>query len=369
VKEGAPREDPAEAPVAIERPPPLALMAALAALVDLFWNRVAVRLVADDDTGIAMMRAGVFPRNLAAVAGLAALAFSLFGLLRMAGYAGLMRRLTLSAVSGLLLPAFLLAMVIQKERVSILVVLIALGMANALAVLVGVGGAAYRSGALRWALSFATASGALVLVVLVVASVRSLIEAGLGGPVGFVARHGGELAWHLVPLCAAWFVLRPAQPGAPFSMGPRPGPAALGAAAVAFGLIVGLGFYGQAALHGHRFGTLVYGALRLTLLPESLGALYAVSAGVAVAVTVAGLASGSPARAQVGAAVALWLAAGYAPRAPGQLLDFALAVVLLARAAQAADPRGRERARYQWGPLVPAERDARSAADEDPPAA
>ena len=98
-------------------------MAALAALVDLVWNRVAVRLVTDDDTGIAWMRAGVFPRNLAAVAGMVALSWSLFVFLRMAGYARLTRRLTLSAVAGLLLPAFLLAIVIQKERVSIFVVL------------------------------------------------------------------------------------------------------------------------------------------------------------------------------------------------------------------------------------------------------
>ena len=324
-------------------------MAAIVAVVDLIWNRVAVRLLTDDDAGIAWMRAGVFPRNLAAVAGIAALAWSLFGFLRMAGYAGLARRMTLSSVSGLLLPAFLLAMVMQKERVSILVVLISLGMANALAVLVGASGATYRSGALRWCLAFATASGALVLVVLVVASVRSLVEAGLGGPVGFVARHGGELAWHAVPLCAGWFVLRRAPKGSPHSMERVPSRGAQAAGALAFGLVVAAGVYGQLELHGHRLSTLIYGALRLTLLPESLSWAYAISAGVAVAVAVIGLASGSPLRAQVGAAIALWLAAGYAPRAPGQLLDFALAVVLLARAAQATDPRGRERTRFRWG--------------------
>jgi hypothetical protein len=355
VKEGAPREDPAEEPVAIERPPPLAIMAGLAALVDLFWNRVAVRLVPDDETGIAWMRAGVFPRNLAAVAAMVALTWSLFGFLRMAGYAGLTRRLALSAVSGLLLPAFLLAMVVQKERVSILVVLIALGMANALAVLVGVGGAAYRAGALRWAVSFATASGALVLVVLVVASVRSLIEAGLGAPAGFIARHGGELAWHAVPLAAGWFVLRPAPKGAPLSMDRAPDRRAVVAGAIALVLVTALGFYGQHELHHHRFGTLIYGALRLTLLPDSVGALYSLSVGVAAAVAIIGLASGSALRMQVGAAIALWLAAGYAPRAPGQLLDFALAVVLLARASQAVDPEGRRRARYAWAPLFPAD--------------
>ncbi len=351
MKEGAPREDPAEEPVAIERPPPLAILAAVAAVADLFWNRVAVRLMTDDETGIAWMRAGVFPRNLAAVAGIAALTWSLFGFLRMAGYAGLARRLMLSAVAGLLLPAFLLAIVVQKERVSILVVLIALGMANALAVLMGAGAATYRSGALRWAVSFATASGALVLVVLIVASVRSLVELGLGGPVGFVARHGGELAWHAVPLFAGWFLLRPAPKGAPYSMERLPDRRALVGAALTFALVVGLGAYGQWVLHAHRFGTLLYGALRLTLLPESIGWLYAISAGIAVAVAVLGLTSGSPMKAQVGAAVALWLAAGYAPRAPGQLLDFALAVVLLARAAQATDPEGRRRARFRWGSL------------------
>ena len=128
--------------------------------------------------------------------------------------------------------------------------------------------------------------------------------------------------------------------------------------AVAGVLVVGvlaLALYGEHALHAHRFATLVYGALRLTLAPEPLAWLNGLTVGIGLAAALVGLGSSSPARVQLGAAAALWLAAGYAPRAPGQLLDFALAGILLARAAQAATVEGRERARVRWAPLLPAE--------------
>lgn len=351
MQRGDPRDE-SDEPVSIEGPPPLARMAALMALVDLVWNRIVVRIIGgvDEGTGIALQRAGVFPRNLAAVAGLIALGIGLFTFLRMAGYSGLLRRLGVSSIAGLLMPAFVLALVIPKERVSILVVVVALTASNVLAVMLGTVALQYPAGPRRWASVLGTLSGVLVLTVLVVASVRTIAESVAASPIGVAAHHGGEIAWHLLPVFVAAALFRP-QKGAPASEGAPPGRVALALAGALTVLVLGLALFAETRLHTHRFATLVYGALRLTLAPEPLAWLNGLTVGIALAAALVGLFSPSVARVQLGAAVALWLAAGYAPRAPGQLLDFALAVLLLSRAAQAVTVEGRRRARQGWVPL------------------
>ncbi len=338
-----------EEPVSIEGPPPLARLSALMALVDLFWNRILVRVMgsADPDLGIALQRAGVFPRNLAAVAGIVALTAGIYGFLRMAGYAGLVRRLFVSMVAGLLMPAFLLATVVPTERVSVLIVVVALAASNVLVVLLGTVALRYPAGMRRGAVLSATASAALVLTALVVASVRSIAESSAASPISTVARHAGELAWHILPVFGLVALFR-AQNGAPESEGKPPGRAMLALAGVIMVGVLAASLYGETHLHAHRFETLVYGALRLTLVPGTLSWLNGWTVGVGLAGSVVGLTSRSPGRVQLGAAIALWLAAGYAPRAPGQLLDFTLAALLLARAAQAVTPLGRTRARMRW---------------------
>jgi hypothetical protein len=347
-----PRTEEDEEPIGLEGPPPLARMAAVMALADLIWNRVVVRAMGsvDEETGVAFMRAGVFPRNLAAVAGIVALSVGLFGFLRMAGYAGLLRRLCISSVAGLLMPAFVLALVVPKERVSILVVVVALAAANLLVALLGSVAVQYAAGARRVAAGIAMLSGGLVLTVLIVASVRTIAESSAATPIGLFAHHAGEISWHLVPMAVLAALFRPPAE----ARSERP-PLRPPHAAVVVGLVLGtvaLALYGESRLHVHAFETLVYGALRLTLVPEPLAWLNGITVGVGLGAAIIGMVSRSPARVQLGAAVALWLAAGYAPRAPGQLLDFALAGLLLARAAQAATRAGRDRARLQWTPVT-----------------
>lgn len=343
---GALRDEPAE-PVSIEGPPPLARMAALMALVDLFWNRMLVRAVAsfDEDAGIGLMRAGVFPRNLAAVAGLVAFASGLFTFLRMAGYSGLGRRLAISSIAGLLMPAFVLALIIPKEQVSVLVVVVALVASNALAVLLGTVAIGYPGGARRWAAGLALSSGVLVLSSLVVAYVHAVYE--WAGPLGLITHHTQELVWHAMPAVVLVALFRAPASATP-SERPAPRPALLGLVGVIVVVALALALYGESRLHAHRFATLIYGAVRLTLLPDSLSWLNGLTLGLGLGAALVSLFSPSPARAQLGAAIALWLAAGNAPRAPGQLLDFALAVLLLARACQAVTREGRARARIPW---------------------
>ncbi len=350
MQRGAPRDESHE-PVSIEGPPPLARLAAAMALVDLVWNRIVVRMVAtvDEDASILLQRAGVFPRNLAAVAGLIALAVALYTFLRMAGYSGLPRRLAVSSVAGLVLPAFVLALVVQKERLPIAVVIVALLATNALIVLVGTVALRYVAGP-RWlASALATTSAAFVLTSLVAGTVQSIAQSPAAGPLSLIAHHGGELAWHALPTLVLVALFR-GQKGAPPSEGPPPSRALLGVVVALALLVTGLSLLGEAQLHAHRFETLVYGALRLTLVPESIAWVNGITLGIGLAGALVGLGSSSPARAQLGAASALWLAAGCAPRAPGQLLDFALAGLLLARAAQAVTREGRNRARMTWGP-------------------
>lgn len=355
-----------EAPVAIEGPPALARLAAVMALVDLFWNRVVVRVLAvtDEDTAVSLQRSGVFPRNLAAVAGLMCLVAGLFGFLRMAGYSGLGRRLGLSSVAGILLSTFVLALVIVKEQVPIYVVVAALAGTNVLVLLVGSVAVQYRGGPRQVAAVLVMLSGTLFLLMLISLTIRPIAESSAAGPIGLFCHHAGEVVWHALPF-AGLVALWRTRPGAPASDGPPLGAIGRG---LSVGLVV-LTLLGAAllerSLHAHRFSTLVYGALRLTLLPESLSWLNGLAVGAGVAVSVLGLASRHPGRVQLGAGVALWLAAGFAPRAPGQLLDYALAAVLLARAAQAATPEGRARARIAWGAITK-EEDAAARAPLDP---
>lgn len=348
VQRGSPGEG-TEAPVAIEGPPPLARLAAVMALVDLFWNRVVVRVlaVADEEAAVALQRSGVFPRNLAAVAGLICLVAGLFGFLRMAGYSGLVRRLALSSVAGILLSTFVLALVIVKEQVPIYVVVAALAGTNVLVLLVGSVAVQYRAGARRAAALLVTASGALFILMLVSLTLRPIAESTVAGPIGLFCHHAGELVWHALPL-AGLVALWRSHAGSPASEGPPLGvPGRVIAVLVTLATVLSALLL-ERHLHAHRFSTLVYGALRLTLLPESVSWLNGLAVGAALAVSGYGLLSRHPGRVQLGAGVALWLAGGFAPRAPGQLLDFALAAVLLARAAQAATPEGRARARIPW---------------------
>jgi hypothetical protein len=347
--------DPAEReqPVSIEGPPPLARMAAIAAIIDLAWNRIAVRIVAnsDQDAALALQRWGMFPKNLAAVAGLIALTWALYTFLRMARYSRLAWRLAIASVAGIVLPTFLFALR-PMEHVTVLVVVASFLGSNLLALLVGAVAVGYPAGPRRWAAAMAAGSGGFVLLALVAQYVRSVADSAAATPLGLAAHYGGELVWHLVPIVIVVALAR-AQPGAPPSEGQPPSARVfLPAVALTAVVVTALAFRAESALHAHKFSTLVYASLRLTLVPPPFAWVNGFTVGVGLAAAVAGLVSRSPGRAQLGAAAALWLAAGCAPRAPGQLLDFALAAVLLARSTQAVTREGRERARAPWGPVA-----------------
>lgn len=338
----APTDDPRA--VALRAAPPLALLATLAALVDLAVNRVAVRVASgevEETVVLEWMRLGALPRNLTGVAGIFALVTAFSAFLRMPAFAPLYLRLPIAGFAGILLPTLTLALALPRERLTPIVVLVGMFAASALVALFGAAGVGYRDRFLKAGLSLAVLTALQAMIVVTIASLRAVLGGGIGGPIAYVARHGGELTWLLVPL-----VLAPAA--LPRS---RRDLVAWGAGASVLALGVWLAIEGQAELPPH-FATILYGAFRVAALPEEATVLYVLVAALGLAAAAAGMASSDPWRRQLGAGIALWIAGGYSARSPIQLLDTVLAIVLLARAAQSADPEGLRRAAQRW--LAPA---------------
>jgi hypothetical protein len=336
--------------------PHLGVLAAVAATFDLAINRIGVRAMAElaePLTVLEWMRFGALPRNLTAIAGIFALLAALFSYLRMPGFAPLWVRLPVAMFAGILTPTLTLATFLPRERMAAVLVLFGMFAANALVVLFATAAFSYRNRWLRAGLGLALAYAVQALIVVVIASVRALVQGGFGGPIAYVARHGGELAWLLVPIAIAP-ALRPSTWTARDRIA-----ASVGLAVLAIAIALGIG--GEMELHPH-YSTVMYGAFRIAALPEEASIVYVAPAAIAFAGGAFGLAGSDPWRRQLGAGLLLWIAGGYAARSPVQLLDTALAIVLFARAAQSADPSGIARARSSWmrAPEPDAEREERA---------
>jgi hypothetical protein len=332
--------------LALRAAPPLALLAALAALVDLAVNRVAVRVGAelvDPLVTLEWMRFGALPRNLAGIAGLFALLAALVGYLRMPGFAPFYLRLPVAGFAGILMPTLTLAVALPRERLPPHLVLFGMFAANVLVCLLAAISFGYRNRFLKLGLALAAATALQALIVVTIASLRAMVlGGGFGGPIALYARQGGELTWLLVPLALA--------PAALPRDRSRRELVAWGIAGLSLLALVGLALAGQQALPPH-YSTVLYGAFRVAALPEAATILYVLVVGVGLSAALAGMAAPDPWRRQLGAGMALWIAGGYAGRSPIQLLDAVLAILLLARVAQAADPEGLRRASIRWRAL------------------
>ncbi|MDQ3035673.1 MAG: hypothetical protein M3Y87_24925 [Myxococcota bacterium] len=347
--------------LALRAAPPLAFLAALAALVDLGLNRVAVRVGAElveATTVLEWMRFGALPRNLAGVTGIVALLAALGAYLRMPGFAPLYVRLPVAGFAGILMPTFTLALLLPRERMAPHLVLFGMFATNILICLFASVALAYRNRALRLGLALALLTALQALVVVTIASLRALvIGGGFGGPLAYFARHGGELTWLLVPLALVPAVI-------PRSRSARELPAIVLGVLVLIAVVL-LGVAGEQHLHPY-YSTVVYGAFRVAALPEAATLLYVLIAAIALGAAASGLAAPDPWRRQLGAGMALWVAGGYAARSPIQLLEAVLGIVLLARVAQAADPEGLRRAATRWRIRAgQASRDPRDVIDRD----
>jgi hypothetical protein len=333
--------------------PPLAVLAAVLAVVDLALNRIAplvVNMLSEDrNVAVHLLAYGALPRNVAAIAGIVALAAALWSALRMAGWAGLWRRLQVAGLSGLLFPALLLGLLLPKERMPSPVVLVAVGVGHALVALFGMVVLPYRSASARRASLGASLTSGLVLTLLVASSLET-IQRFLETPESLLAkvtwsvmagsRLLGECVWCVVP----WLALGPSLRSLVVERRVRR--ALLPALAAALALAAAA----QAWLHPH-YTIVAYSAFRLTFLPEAWAGLHGLLSLVALAVAGATLLSERAEHRQHAAAVLLWIACGFSPRSLVQVLYFVLAAALLARVAQVSDPEGRRRALLPWGAL------------------
>lgn len=351
--------------------PPLALLAVVAALFELTFARVAwngLPDVVDLETLRQLRDLARFPRNLAAVAGLAALVVGLLAFLRHPGFAPIGRRLAIAAFSGIYVPSVLVATVFPYASLRARLVVFGLAAANVLTTLLAMTAIRYRAPpAVRLAVGMvaATAFGSLLVVGL------GLLMTAEEGAFAWVAnllsahpttsqrallalRHVGELCWLGVLLAGSAAIL-------------HGGTAGRSGRYVAAGLVLALvvaACVAFRALVGHRFRLMIFGAFRFGLFLDDASLIYAVPLGIAVAGGLVGLASKEPARRQLGAGLLLWMTAGYAPHTPIQLLYLVLSTLLVTRAAQALDPAGEWRARHPWLSLL-----ARASRPQSPPTA
>ena len=338
--ESVPVEPPDPSTPSTDRAPSLALLAALAAVTDLAISRIALRLGdpgGDPHVPLALARAGLLPRNVVAVAGLVALATGVSDLVRRRTFARLHVRFGIAVFAGILLPSLIHATVLPRYRVAPHVVLFGMFAGAVLSLLVSSGALRARVAWTRPAAFFACGTAFLSLVGMAIASLRVVWSSGVGGPVSRLARQGSELCWWLAPttlglaLCFVPSVRMRMREALPFAA------TLLGGVALAIAA--------EGALHPH-YATIVYGAFRVSALPEALSWVYTGLAGFALASGVGALVSADACRRQLGAALLLWTAGGHAPRSPVQIIEATLAFVLLARVVHAeADRRASRRGR------------------------
>lgn len=340
--------------------PPLAILAAWVAVLELSLNRVIPLSlhVLGDHRALLLLRLGPLPRNVACVAGIIALAVTFYGFLRMAGWSTLIRRVQIAALSGLLFPSLLLGLLLPKDRMIAPVVLIAVGVGHAIVALLGIVVIRYHRSPTRVASLATMITSALVLTLLVTSSLEAVqrflttpdsLAAKITWAVMAGSRLCGELVWCSVP----WLALGPHLRS--LARERLAGPMLKGGVVVALALAALI----EATLHPN-LSILGYSAFRLTFLDESLAGLYALFALLALALAIAATTSERPEVRQLGAAVLLWIACGFAPRSLSQVLYFVLAAALFSRVTQGTDPEGRRRARLSWGapleaPQIPAD--------------
>ena len=316
--------------------PPLAWMSGIAALFDLIINRALVKLGHDAWSMQALIRLdqwGGFARNLSVVSGLVALSFCLVALSSRKSGLPLSARGGIAGFGWVLIPIIALMTFLPRAWTRPELVLVVAGLAHALMLLLILAG-------LHWRSTKATLTALVLTLVAAFSGIVSMIIALIGNRTYWeqterlsnAFRWSGELAYLAVPLVLGLAVSIPwrktrGKAALALSM--------LAAASVALAMVV----WQRAA--GRDWPTVLYGALRLDLLPDRHTLVYAVPLGIGWAVTAAAAISKDPARRQMGAALLLLLSSGYAPRTPAALVTTTLGVALLARAALAIAERQR----------------------------
>jgi hypothetical protein len=297
----------------------------------LIINRIVLRTWADGlsrEAFLQLDRWGAFSRNLAVVSGLVALAFCLSAYGSRKSALPLSARIGIMAFGWALIPIIVMMTFLPLAWTRVELVLVIAGLSHALILLLILAG-------IHWGSTKAISSALALLLVTYLSGIVSLIVSLVGARalwehterLAFAFRWSGELAYLAVPI-AVGFAIRIPWRGSP-------GKWTIAASTLAaVGAGVGMMAWGDSV--GGDLTNLFYGAFRLDFLAEQNAVgWYTVPWSIGWAVTAAAILSKDPPRRQLGAALALLLCTGYAPRTPSSLVMSVLAVALVSRAALA----------------------------------
>lgn len=309
------------------REPPLIFLCVAAAVCASAIQQTAMPLLVGSEYRTALPSlelAGSFAANLAAIAGIIALAFTLLSFARQATWMGLSRRFFVAGLSGVFLSSMSIAVLFDRQRTTTEGVFFAFCAASVLTSLLH--GVAFRvaQGINRHLLAISAtvmAAAALTTQLLQLWSQTTLSAWHLS--VLNVARTSGELAYLAILVTGAVLVLPTRE-----LRGRRIARAiAFFAAPLCAGALIAV----ERAL-GKDYSLVLYQNQRVSLWLDTLPSAYALPLAFALTSALAGLAANDTDRRQGACGLLLLLASGYAPPAPGRLLTLTLGLTLLARA-------------------------------------
>lgn len=305
--------------------PPLGWTAGIAAFANLILDGFLVRLAHTwpTETLLTVASAGRFALNLSVVASLVALGFALGSLASRQSGLPMSARASLAGFGWVLIPIVTLMTVLPMALTRRELVFVVAALSHSVILLLVLAGLHRRSVPAMIATMILTLVAALSGLA---AMTTTILGERFFWPqterLTNAFHWSGELAYFAIPLAMAfaleipWDTLR--------------GKLALGLSTLTAALVaVSMALLNRAV--GNELPTLVYGALKLDLLPSRYAILYAIPLGMGWAVSVAAVLSKDAARRQLGAGLVLLMSAGYAPRTPGSLIMTVLGVALLAR--------------------------------------
>ncbi len=319
--------------------PPLSILAAVAAVLDLVLRRGLLRTISDRLERSEARALGPWldlPMNLAAIAGTVAVTIGLFHLLAarlnppwgqpppLVRFAEATMRAVTAGFAGILLPSVAIATFFPVERTTGPAVFAAAAAAYLLVLQI-----AFITGRFRGPVGLRI--GAFLLGASALGGFLGLIIGELAPQLGWAAAYEvhqlvtllGELSFLLLPVAILPSVI------------PRRGDPRTALAiyvGTSLGLCAMVSFDVWRVYLGPSYDAVLYGAVRFEAFLGRLGLLYALPFGLFLGLGFGALTSARPTDRQIGAGVLALLAAGYGPRTPAQLLMMVLGATLLGRA-------------------------------------
>jgi hypothetical protein len=309
--------------------PPLTWLAVVAGLTAMAINQLLLpalnaanrRLMLRD-----LSHWGAFATNLAAISGGIAVGFGLLSFVRYGSVTSLRQRLLLAGFGGCVFLPMLVMAALLENHTTAQTVLFAFGAAQVLAITVGtIAARAAETSLPRLVACIAVATSLLALLaqVLLVSSQLELPGWRWQTQAQRAVQALGEVCYLLLLTGTAGLLM-------PKRSDPR---SRWARQAGFFVLPVVLGsLYVAERQLGNDYALLLYHAQRVSLFIDAWPRLYSVPIGLALAGCVSALIARDATAKQAAAGVLLLIGSGYAPHAPGRLLTWTLAFVVIARA-------------------------------------